>query len=1007
MPTKRPSAALLVAASLLFAPDMVRARYRIDTFAGRGYGDGAPAIAAAVNLLGDPPGAVDAITDSAGNVLFTDRANHRVRRVDAATGIITTVAGNGAPGSAGDGGHAIHAQLHDPVALALDAAGNLYIAERLGHRVRRVDVATGLILTVVGTGRQTGSIDGPGGDPRDDLGDGGSAALATLSEPAALAADPAGGLFISDYRNRRIRRVDAAGTITTYAGTGSSARSTADGTAATSTVIGDAGGLVLDAAGNLYYADYGFARVRRFAATPATHPVTTVAGSSPGTHAGDGGPATSAKLLLPFRIALVPAGCGAPVGPPCTLYIGDSGNHCIRKVDAGGTITTVVNGPTPVAGNTGDGGDALAARLDTPGALRGPGDTIVIVDSARRTNRVRLYDPAAGTIRAFAGDGQGQYGGDGGPATRATLNRPTGLAVDAAGNVYIADHENARVRRVDASRTMRAFAGTGERGGLGDGGLAGAAQLDMPTGVVETAAGDLLITDPGTHTVRRVDGAGIITAFAGLTDTPGGTGDGGPAVGARLDTPLRTAVDAAGNVYIADFNNHRIRRVDAVSGVITTVAGTGAAGDDGDDGPATAARLRSPASLVVGADGALYVSDFGNHRLRVVEPDGTIRALAGTGVLTGSLDGPGGDPRDDLGDGGAAGSATFADPTGLAFDVDGALLIADQGNNVVRRMAPVGGGQPGPTSIITTIIGTGVPAYAGDGGDALAASLNRPTEVLPLAGGVLLIADRGNQRVRVATPVTDLCDVGCDDGDPCTVDTCDPSSGCAHGERADGDADGTCDVLDNCPTTPNPTQADADADGIGDACPGSTPCLTCGAQGPCVRGDATCIAGGGPARTDCLVETVIAGARGSASLTCTDGDPACDGDPAPGVCRFTLAWCFNNMDPRLACTASGLRRVSLRASRLPAAPRRAFLTAAMAAVAASAGGGVTPKAAGLRFSPPWSDTNRCTTSITVDVALRTKRGGTRPGRAVVRTVGSAGRGVRDSDRLRLVCTPGS
>jgi hypothetical protein len=193
----------------------------------------------------------------------------------------------------------------------------------------------------------------------------------------------------------------------------------------------------------------------------------------------------------------------------------------------------------------------------------------------------------------------------------------------------------------------------------------------------------------------------------------------------------------------------------------------------------------------------LYIADFGNNRIRVVGPDGVIHALAGTGVQTGSIDGEGGDLRDDLHDDGPASTATFFKPTGLSLDRTGALLVADQGNNRIRRIARDASGQLSPGSTVTTIVGDGRPAFGGDGGDALQASLLIPTDVLPLPRGRLLIADRGNQRVRIVVPVaaTNLCSIGCSDGNPCTMDRCDPIAGCVHEPIPGSGPNGACDRI--------------------------------------------------------------------------------------------------------------------------------------------------------------------------------------------------------------------
>jgi sugar lactone lactonase YvrE len=982
---KHPSVVAMVSAvAALVAAVPAGALYRIDTFAGRGYGDGGPAIAAAVI---EPS---DAVTDAAGNVYFADTGEHLVRRVDAATGTITTVAGNGAPASAGDGGPATLANLFDPEGVALDATGQtLYIVENLGARVRRVDLASGIITTFAGTGVFTGSIDGEGGDPTDDLGDGGLATAASFNQPVGVTLDADGNVYVSErseswpdasQHRPRIRRIDhATGIITTFAG-GLPEGYNGEGHPALQTQLADPIGLEFDGSGNLYFGELGNSRIRKIAAGGG-HVITTVAGNGSFPEPNDstlvpfheGGLAVNASLHRPVRVALVPRGCGGPSTPPCEVYFGDSGHHCVRKIDTQGNLTTVVNGPpgpdtSPIAGDSGDGGPALAARLMTPAALLGPNDKIVIVDDA--ANRVRLYDPADGTIRAFAGTGEGGYGGDGGPAVRALLDRPTGLAVDGGGNVYVADHNNFVVRRVgaDAARTMTTFAGNGQRGVAGDGGPAAAAEFDQPTGLTFTGAGDLLVTDARTQTVRRIDGSGTISPFVGQGYVEGFAGDGGPATAASLDTPLRTAVSASGDVFIADFNNNRIRRVDA-SGTITTFA----------------AGINLPAALAFGADGTLYVAEFGGERILVVDAGGGVHPFAGTGGRSPSIA--------DAGDGGPVSAATFADPTGISFDADGSLLVADQGNNVIRRIALDGTGKLSPASIVTTIAGDGRPTYGGDGGNALAASLNRPTEALALSDGRILIADRGNQRVRIITPVQSLCDASCDDGDPCTADTCDPTAGCMHAPAKDTDGDGVCDGVDNCPTVPNPNQGPNDCPGGGGGTPGSA----------CLAGNPSCIPGTGGAKNECLVETVVQGAQGTPVVRCTDGDPTCDADPAPGRCAFTLAWCFNNADPRLHCTATGLKRVAVRAAMSPHSAARTLVGEMLAAVATVAGG--TPKRAAVVFAPPFTGANACTASMPVEVAVRTSGKRSRPGKAVLQVTGkAAGRGA-DVDRVKLLCMP--
>ena len=483
--------------------------------------------------------------DGAGNLYIADTANHRIRRVDS-NGIITTIAGTGERGYGGDGGTAVYAQLYTPRGVAVDGAGNLFIASN--HRIRRVD-ANGDITRIVGTGKPVYS------------GDGGPAVKAQLYTPRSVAVDGAGNLYIADPWSHHIRRVDANGTITTIAGM-----------------------------------------------------------REPG-YSGDGGPAVEAQLALPFDVAADGAG---------NLYIADFFFPRIRRVDANGTITTIAG--IGRSGYSGDGGPAIEARLYTPHgvAVDGAGNLYI---AERGVHRIRRVD-ATGTITTFAGTGENgrdsPVPGDGGPAVEAHLSQPSDVAVDGAGNLYIADSGIHRIRRVDANGTITTIAGTGRAGFSGDGGPAVKAELYTPRGVAVDGVGNLYIADSGIHRIRRVDANGTITTIAG-TGRAGFSGDGGPAVKVQLYTPRGVAVDGVGNLYIADRVNHRIRRVDA-AGIITTIAGTGRIGFSGDGGPAGGAQLFSPDGVAVDGAGNLFITDSGNRRIRKVIPPLSITLQAPTGL---------------------------------------------------------------------------------------------------------------------------------------------------------------------------------------------------------------------------------------------------------------------------------------------------------------------------------------------------------------------------------------
>jgi sugar lactone lactonase YvrE len=642
----------------------------ILTVAGNGSsaygGDGGAALSA--GLLPD-----GLATDGAGDLYIADAFNHRVRKVTP-DGRIRTVAGTGVSGSSGDGGLATAARLAGPRGLAVDPSGNLYIVDLEANRVRRV-AANGVITTVAGNGA------------RDSTGDGGSATAAALAAPMDVAVDSAGTLFIATATS--IRKVTAGGTISTFAqfsGTNGSSTCTGSG----------AWGVALDAARNLYAADPNCGGLNRVSPL---------------------GIVTHLRSGIFSDVAVDAIG---------NVYVGDLENYTVGKLAPSGQFTSVAGGG--IAGYSGDGGPATAALLGAPLALAADSDVLYISDSGNR--RVRMIAPnrKAGTI---AGSGVPGPAGDGGAAAAAQLNFPSGVAVDRAGNVYVADSANNRIRVIGAAGSVTTFAGTGVAGFSGDGGVATGAEISSPTAVAFDPAGALLIADTGNNRVRKVSTTGVITTIAG-SGSAGFAGDGGRPGAALLDRPSGVAADGTGSVYIADTLNHRVRKI--VGGRIITFAGSGAAGlgqgaYGGDGGKATAARLNLPEGIALDPQGGVYVSDTGNNRVRRVDKAGTITTLAGTGA------------RRFSGDGGQAGSAELAAPSGLSVDGAGNLYIADSLNNRVRIVTPAG--------LISTLIGIGTPGFSGDGGPGTLAHLARPKGLAVDATGRVLVADYSNQRVRV------------------------------------------------------------------------------------------------------------------------------------------------------------------------------------------------------------------------------------------------------------------
>ena len=338
----------------------------------------------------------------------------------------------------------------------------------------------------------------------------------------------------------------------------------------------------------------------------------------------------------------------------------------------------------------------------------------------------------SGTITTVAGNGLYDYSGDGGAGTSASFASPYGVALDGrAENVFIADTWSNHIRRLAvATGIVTSVAGNGVYGYGGDGGAGMSASLSSPTGVAVHASGTVFIADKGNHRIRRLDATtGIITTVAG-DGSFGYGGDDGPGTSANLYFPSGVAVDAAGNLFIADSSNNRIRRLSAETGIITTVAGNGVQGYSGDGGDGTNARLWNPFSVALDAAGNVFIADAYNNRIR--------RLAAGTGIITTVAGNYG---IGFSGEGGAGTSASLRNPFGVAVDTAGNVIIADSGNNRIRRLSAA-------TGIISTVAGTGVAGYSGDGGAGVNATLNNPSGLAVDAAGSLFIADANNNRIR-------------------------------------------------------------------------------------------------------------------------------------------------------------------------------------------------------------------------------------------------------------------
>ena len=571
-----------------------------STFAG----DGGPATEAPLNPFG-------IALDADGNLFIADTLKNRVRRVDRTTLIITTIAGTGIGGRTGDNGLSTAAALDNPYAVAFDPAGDLYIADTNNSVVRKIAVGTGIITTVAGSGEYGVA------------GDGGPALEAELQDPFDVAVDSSGNLFIADSFINRIRRVDAVtGIITTVAGTGQAGFS-GDGGPAEEAMLNLPAGIALDSSDDLLIADTDNNRIRKV--DLATGTITTIVGTGEDGFSGDGGPALAAALSFPSGVAIDGAG---------NLFIADDGNGTIRQVAADTNIITTVAGDGSFE-FSGDGGLALEAGLNSASKVAlDSGGNLFITDVGNR--RIRVVEAGTGLITTVAG-GNREFLGDGGPAAAAILNIPRDIEFDAGGNLFVVDETSERIRRIDGDTGfISTFAGGAEYPdeGLGDGGPATEAPLSSPAGIVFDASGNLFIADTWHHQIRKVDAnSGIISRFAG-TGAESFSGDGGPATEAVLNVPEALAISSDGNLYVADTENFRIRRINVGNGIITTVAGTGTNGYSGDGGPAVAAALSYVADIGFDSDGNLLIVDTDpNSRIRKLDiVSGTITTIAGGGM---------------------------------------------------------------------------------------------------------------------------------------------------------------------------------------------------------------------------------------------------------------------------------------------------------------------------------------------------------------------------------------
>ncbi len=708
-------------------------------------------------LLYEPYGVA---VDSSGNLYISDTNDQRVREVNATTGIITTIAGSGASsGSIGvSGTAATSCRLNHPQGLYVDSSGNVYISDSGNNLIREYTVSNQDLVTVAGGGST--------------LGDGGAATSALLSAPVDVFLDSSSNIYIADQSHSRIRKVTAStGYISTVAGNGT-AGYTGDGGAATSAELDLPAGVTVDSSGNIYIADEGNNRIRVVSAVGGFISTLTGTGTAGYTAVPASGivPITTAMLNRPYGVTLDSAG---------DLYIADTFNYAIQKIPVLTFATTAVGNSATAqsvllettAAETISSITATASQGGsqefTVGTVTGCTVDGVTSNASGTFCTVPItFSPAypglrSATLTVVTSTGTVTFGLTGtgtGPlaaltpgiissvSAGATLNSPIGVAVDSAGNLYIADQANNVVRKVTTAGVTSIVAGTGTAcsapaasPACGDGGLATSATLHSPASVAVDAAGNLYIADTSDYRVREVSAAtGYISTIAGV-GTSGDSGSSGvAATTTSLGSPGGIAVDSSGNVFFSATATYRVHELYASTGTVSTIAGTGTSGYSGDGGAATSAELGKPTHLALDSSGNVYIADLTNNRIRkVTRSTGYISTVAGDGTAGYS------------GDQGLATSAKLKQSRGVAVDVAGNIYVGDTGNNVIREVNAASGD-------ITTIAGysPGSSGYTGDGGAATSATLSS-TEGLALdSKGNLYIADGGNNAIRKITVST-------------------------------------------------------------------------------------------------------------------------------------------------------------------------------------------------------------------------------------------------------------
>lgn len=609
--------------------------------------------------------------DSSGNVYVADSTNHTIRKITPA-GVVTTLAGT-AGSSGNSNGTGAAARFNEPFAVAVDSTGNVMVADTNNSAIRKITPA-GVVTTLAG-GSGTGTTDGTG-------------TAAKFHEPRGIAIDSSDTMYVADYENHMVRKVTSGGVVTTLAGGADvSGNTDGQGTAARFMALQ---GIALDTAGNIYVTESGNRDVRKITASGL---VTTLASGT-------------GKFGEPRGIAVDTNG---------NLFVGDYSAHVVRKVTSTGTVSNHA-GTAPTPGSS-DGTTSTALFNGPSGVAFDAEGNLYVADTLNNTVRKISITGAVTTLAGMAG----RTSSVDGSATSARFEDPYAVAVDGSGNLYVADSTDHSIRKITSDGTVTTLAGKGGSFGSTDG-TGTAARFNAPLGIAADSAGTVYVADTGNSTLRKITPAGVVTTMAGSAGS--GASTDGTGTAARFMSPYGVTVDSNNNVYVVE-SSAAVRKITS-AGVVTTLAGT--SGTNGfTNGTGTAARFSVPFDIAVDGAGNLYVSDHGNHAVRMVTPAGVVTTLAGSGS-GGKTDGTGT-------------AASFKFPSGIAADSSGTVYLADTDNQVVRKITSAG--------VVTTIGGSG--SLGSTDGTGTAASFYNPKDVAVDSSGNLYVVDRGNHTIRKGT----------------------------------------------------------------------------------------------------------------------------------------------------------------------------------------------------------------------------------------------------------------